>query len=287
MNVILYFLLLLSIVLETSKNIFSNTFSKNILKTETDIYKFNFFMYIGSTFVLMFFKVNAVSTYTIILAVFFALAIWLNQYFFLKALKCGTMSFTTFIQGASLLIPIVFGVIAWKEKITVLQIILLLIIVLSMALSLGIKKESINLKWLIFSFLAMSFLGVIGILQTIHQASNYSNELFAFLRYAFIFSVLINFVGWQIAERKQKSNFSVRGSAIIQAGSSGAFMGLVHIINLYLAGTLPKVIFFPIINGGLIFITLIADIIFFKEKLSIKQWIGILAGTIALGIIGI
>lgn len=64
-------------------------------------------------------------------------------------------------------------------------------------------------------------------------------------------------------------------------------MGTVHIINLYLSGALPKVIFFPVANGGLIFITLVSDLIFFKERLNLKQWIGIIIGTAALCIISL
>ena len=287
MQITLYLLLILSILLETTRNIFSNNFSKTALKNETDIYKFNFFMYIGSTLVLMCFKGGGSSIYTVLLSFLFAIAIWLNQYTFLKALKFGPMSFTAFIQGASLIIPIIFGAIVWSETISPLQIILLAVLIFAMALSLNLKKEGINLKWLGFSFLCMMFLGVIGILQTTHQSSNHSGELISFLRYAFLFTLIINLIGWLITERRVKSSFSIKSSAIFQAAFSGAFMGAVHIINLYLAGALPKVIFFPVANGGLIFITLVSDLIFFKERLNLKQWIGIIIGTVALCIIGL
>lgn len=278
---------MLSILLETTKNIFSNNFTKKNLKTETDIYKFNFFMYIGSVIVLMFFKVEKTSTYTILLAFAFALAIWLNQYFFLKALKCGTMSFTTFIIGSGLVIPIIFGAIVWKENITLFQQILLIVLIFSISLSLNLSKGKVGLKWLGLAILSMLFLGAIGIIQTIQQESDYSKEFIGFLRYSFIFTVIINFLGWQICRRKQKASFTIKSSAILQAGFSGSFMGAVHIINLYLAGALPKVIFFPVSNGGLIFVTLISDLVFFKERLNLKQWIGIILGTGILCVIGL
>lgn len=287
MQIIPYILLILSILFETSKNVFSNNFSKNVLKNETDIYKFNFYMYIGSVFVLFLIKSSESSVYTIVMAVFFALAIWLNQHYFLKALEYGSMSFTSFVIGTSLVVPIIFGILVWNEKITILQIALLAVLLFAMALALNLGKEKLNIKWLCFSFLSMLFMGVIGIIQAAHQKSAHSDELISFLRYAFIFTVIINFIGWKITERKQKASFEIKSAAIVQAAFSGAFMGAVHIINLYLAGVLPKVLFFPIINGGLIFVTLISDLIFFKERLNIKQWIGIIIGTLALCTIGL
>lgn len=286
-TIFLYILLFLSIFMETGKTIFSNSFSKNILKNDTDIYKFNFFTYLGSIVVLMFYRGGGISIFSVILSFFFSIAIWLNQYFMLKALEFGSMTFTTFIAGSSLIIPVAFSAIVWNEKITLIQIVMLAILIVSMALALDIKRGNETFKWLVFAFLTMASTGVIGIIQSIHQSSDHAGELASFLRYSFIFSALINLIGWKWRERKENTSFSIKGKTIIQAGLTGIFIGAVHIINLYLAGVLPKVILFPAVNGGLIFVTLIADLIFFKERLNWKQWIGIIIGSVALCIMGI
>ena len=283
----LYLLLSASILLETAKNVFSNNFSKKSLKNETDIYKFNTLMYAGSFLVLMFIRSPAASLFTILLAVLFAVALWFNQYAFLKALKYGPMGFTTFIQGVSLVIPIIFGALVWNEEIKLQQYILLAILITSLWLALNIKKGEFDVKWLLFSVGAMVSMGAISILQSVHQMSVHKNELIAFLRTAFLFTVIINLLGWAMRSKKEPSCFKLKSSAVPMATFSGIFMGAVHIINLYLAGAMQKIIFFPTVNGGLIFITLISGLVFFKEKLTIKQWIGIIIGTIALSFIGI
>ena len=71
------------------------------------------------------------------------------------------------------------------------------------------------------------------------------------------------------------------------AVGSGIAMGAVNVINLYLAGVMDKHIFFPIVNGGLIFFTLAAAVIFFREKLTVKQWIGLILGIIQLAVIAL
>lgn len=283
----LYLLLMTSILLETAKNVFSNNFSKQSLKNETDIYKFNTLMYMGSFLVLCFFKSPAASLFTILLAVLFAVALWFNQYAFLKALKYGTMGFTTFIQGVSLVIPIIFGALVWHEKISLRQYILLAILIASLWLALNIKKGEFDVKWLLFSTVAMVGMGIISILQSVHQMSSHSSELISFLRIAFLFTVIINLLGWAIRTKKEPSCFKIKSGAVPMAALSGIFMGAVHIINLFLAGAMQKIIFFPTVNGGLIFATLISGLVFFKERLTIIQWIGIIIGTIALSFIGI
>ncbi len=282
-----YLLLAASILLETGKNVFSNNFSKKSLQNETDIYKFNTFLYAGSFAVLCCTGGWEVSVFTAVTALLFAAALWLNQYFFLKALAAGPMGFTSFIQGVSLVIPVIYGAILWGEALRLRHILLLVLLLGALALALDLKKESLNKKWLLYSVGAMAALGGISILQSTHQMSEHKDELFAFLRLAFLLAVGINLIGWRIGERKEQATFRLKGNALPMAAVSGAFMGLVHIINLYLSGVMKKVIFFPVVNGGLIFVTLLAGLVFFKEKLGIKQWLGILLGTAALCLIGL
>lgn len=282
-----YLLLVASILLETGKNVFSNNFSKKTLQNETDIYKFNTFLYAGSFVVLCCTGGWKFSAFTAVTAVLFAAALWLNQYFFLKALAAGPMGFTSFIQGISLVIPVIYGAVVWHEKLGLRHILLLALLIGALALALDLKKGKRNRKWLACSLGAMLALGGISVLQSTHQMSVHKEELFAFLRLAFLLAVGINLCGWRLGERKQPATFRLKGNALPMAAASGAFMGLVHIINLYLSGVMKKVVFFPVVNGGLIFVTLLSGMLFFKEKLGAKQWLGILLGTVALCLIGL
>jgi len=282
-----YLLLAASILLETGKNVFSNNFSKKTLQNETDIYKFNTFLYAGSFAVLCCTGGWELSAFTAVTALLFAAALWLNQYFFLKALAVGQMGFTSFIQGISLVIPVIYGAIAWQETLRLRHILLLALLIGALTLALDLKKERLNRQWLLYSVLAMVSLGGISVLQSTHQMSVHKAELFAFLRLAFLLAVGINLIGWRAGEKKTPSTFRLKGNALPMAAASGMFMGLVHMINLYLSGVMKKVIFFPVVNGGLIFVTLLSGLVFFKEKLDIKQWMGIALGTAALCLIGL
>ena len=280
-----YGLLLASVMLETTKNIFSNRFSKEVLKNETDIYKFNTFLYFASFLVLLFFPGMHASGFTVGLSVVFAAVTAASQHFAIKAFQTGPMAHTSFIQGVGLVIPTFCGVLFWQEKMSAGKLFALLVLIISMALVLDLKKEKINLRWLVYALLSMLFIGLIGVVQTVHQMSPYQTELIPFLKISFFFTVLLNLLFWRLG--KTPSTFSIKSSAAGQAAASGVFMGLVNMINLYLAGAMPKIIFFPIANGGLIFATLLAAVIFFRERLSKKQWVGMMCGILALCAIGL
>ena len=282
-----FLLLFLSLSLETGKNIFSNNFGKNYLKNNTDVYKFNMLLYIGSFITLLVMGNLRCSLFTLITAFIFAAVTAASQMFFLKALRYGHMSFTTFVQCSSMIIPTLYGIIMLGEKMTVLQMIAIPLLIFAMALVLGIRRERANSKWVIFSLLAMLFTGLIGIMQTVHQTSSHSDELFGFLTLAFLFASAFNAVLWVHEGRKRRASFSVKSRVPIHAGLSGIFMGIVNVINLYLAGVMPKVLFFPISNGGLIFMTSLCGVVIFKEKLNVKQWIGMAVGIAALCCLGI
>ena len=280
-------LLFLSITLEAGKNVLSARFSKESLKSDTDIYKFYVFNYLASFAVLLLFGHWEVSGYTALMALAFALVIAISQFFSLRALAIGPMSFTTFIQGSSLVIPTLVGAFIWHERISVYQLILIAVLIWAMALALNAKGGTFHWKWFLYTVISALFCGGIGVLQTVHQLSEHSGELFSFLRLAFLFSVVFNLILWPISARKTPSNFSIRSGAALQALATGVFWGCVHAINLYLAGAMPKVIFFPTVNGGLIFLSLIASLVFFGEKLTRRQWVGVVIGTVALSLIGL
>ncbi len=283
--IIKYILLILSVLMETGKNIFSNDFSKNTLKNDTDIYKFNTFTYLGALAVLMFAGKSSLSAFTAIMAVVFAVIICGAQIFLLLALKCGSMSLTNFILGVNMVIPIIYNVIFYDEKVSLFQVILLAVVIFAIFVSLNVKTDKINARWLVLTLVATVFTGFVGVIQTVHQASPHSSEIVAFLRLTFLFDMLFSAVCWRVKSIKEPSTFVMDKKPIFMAAVSGVFLGLIHIINLYLSGVLPKIVFFPIANGGLIFATLIAAVIFFKEKLSKKQWVALVLGIIALSIL--
>ena len=68
--------------------------------------------------------------------------------------------------------------------------------------------------------------------------------------------------------------------------AAGLCLGLHHKMNLYLSGVLPSILFFPIMNGGLILLSSLAGWIVFREKLTRSQIFSLLLGVVAVCLIG-
>ena len=95
----------------------------------------------------------------------------------------GSMSLGVLFTYLGMLIPTLFGIIVYKQSITVLQVIGLVLMVATLFLGAGIKKgEKINIKWLVYAFSSLVMWGMVGVIQQIYQNSEYSGEMNTFLQ---------------------------------------------------------------------------------------------------------
>ena len=68
---------------------------------------------------------------------------------------------------------------------------------------------------------------------------------------------------------------------IVLFAAGGVGVALNNQINLYLSGVIPSAVFFPIVNGGGLILITLASLVFFKERLTGRQWIGLGLGIAA------
>ncbi len=292
----IYILLFIAVFFDTFKNIYYNYFGKNLTKTNKDTVFFNV---IGSIGTVAFFAAAMiisessfkVSLYTFISALIFGFITTAAQYFCLLSMSLGSMSFSVLFTYLSALIPTIFGCIYRSAMPTALQIIGLILMVVTFILSIDFdEKSGMSIKWLLAvtgSFLGM---GLVGVCQTVHQTSDFAHEINGFLFWAFTFSLVFFTLLYVPYGIKSKSKGKYKKYKAIDWTSmiiTGVFVGAINLLCLYLSGKLPSVIFFPIVNGGVIILSGLASILIFKEKLPKKKIAGLIIGIIATCIIGI
>ena len=223
------------------------------------------------------------SAFTLFLGILFGLLTATQQIFLLKSLQCGPLSYTSLMMSFSTVIPAFSGLLFFGESIVPIQIIGMILMGICMFLSTnfeGDEKEK-SIKWIIYCGVTFFTTGFIGLMQKIHQTSVHKEELGAFLITAFIISAIFSGIcSLTTGEKAPKIIF--RPAPLIIMILCGITAAIVNQLNLYLSGVMDSAVFFPIVNGGTLVLTVISSLIFFKERPTIKQWIGIFLGIVAV-----
>ena len=205
----------------------------------------------------------------------------------LKALSIGPFSYTTVIIYLSAIIPTLSGLF-FGETISAVQyigiVLMIICIVLSPEQTADNKQKKATTKWLIYCLTASFFTGMIGIIQKVHQNSDAKTEMATLLLTCFTVSAL--FAAFKLAfefkrAKAQNQPTQITKLAWILPLIAGSLYAFPHSLNLFLAGKLPSIILFPIVNLTPMIILMVSGIFLFKEKLSLKRWIGVFFGILS------
>lgn len=211
---------------------------------------------------------------------------------YMKAMETGSLSFSALVFSFGLLVPVIIGSLFWNEGISSLQILALGLLLSSFYLAGGVKVESgrrFNVKWLVLALSAMLGNGLLMALSKYHQRLLPGNDVGEFLIVAFATATLASvfLTGYRYAVFKEKlSQYKVMPFVLLLVGA-GLTTALGNWVALSLAGRMPAVILFPVINGGVVFLSAVFSVLFFKEKLNPRSITGMLLGLAALVLISL
>lgn len=229
------------------------------------------------------------STFTVFLGLLFGAVTALQGVTNMVALQLGPLSYTSVIISFSTLISALSGVMFFGESIGVWQIVGIALMLVSFALANDGKTEGkrANLRWLLLCVVAFVATGAIGIMQKVHQSSTFKAELNAFLIISFAVSTLVSGVLGVILRRRKTRDTSERSSAhlwllLAMMVISGGCVAVNNKLNLYLSGVIDSAIFFPVVNGGGLVLTTLAALVFFRERLTNGQWLGVGVGIVSV-----
>ncbi len=285
-------LLLMTIISTAATNGLNGVYSRRFPTHSVNIWRNVFLQNLACTVtVVIIYTVSDIpfrfSAFSALLGMLFSALIMLVLIFTLKAQSQGTFAYTTIIISLSAIIPSLSGALFFKEKISFYQIIgvvmMIVCIVLSPNKTQGSQKP-FNVKWLIYCMLAFFATGFIGVTQKIHQNSAaHKDEMPVFLLTAFLVGTVISSIIYIVNARHNERTESapVSKSAFFLPIISGACLSIPHSVNLFLSGVLPSILFFPTANLCPMILNMLTSVLLFKEKLSFKQWIGILFGILS------
>lgn len=284
-----YLLLFTSVSLDTLKNTYYNYFGKNMMQGHRDTLRFNAINCVGAVIYFLCRGANFhISAYSIVMALIFSVVTVAAQYFQLLSMSLGPMAYSTLFTYLSVLISTLFSVFYYAQPVSGLQVVGFVLMVISFFFSCDLRdRTNLNPKWLAAALGSFLSWGLVGICQMLHQNSSYASELSGFLLWTFLFSGILFGILFLLAGKDTQAANSRGLLPLILMVLTGAAIGIINEINLYLSGAMPGIIFFPIVNGGVIILTTLCAIFIFREKLPKTQLVGLVAGIIAVLCLGI
>jgi len=284
-----YLLFAISITATVVQSTLFNHVGKKELRTGRSVWIFNTALYLFS-FIL--FLIGALgkplSLFTLLFGLAFGLVTIIQSTCNLMALKRGPMHITLLITTSSLVIPSLSGAILNGERLSVGKLIAILVLLVFIYLSVDRSdKSTFKPGWLLFTLITFTMQAAVGIMQKTHQSSPYAAETAGFLAAAFFCSVIFA-AAMTIVTKSAKSDAPAAkpGRALIPvAVVCGLCTYLQNDLNLKLSGLIPSQIFFPVVNGGVLFLNALAALLLFREKLTKRQVIGLTGGILTLFII--
>lgn len=264
-----------------------NYFSKTYTPTKTDIFGFSVLVNSVAAVILLLLSDDLhLSAPTLLMALLFGLLVFTCNAASANALKLGPMSLTKVLITSSTLISALSGFFFWDESISPAAGIGMAMMMLMVALT--VKRDGSDRKasrmWVLMCVLAIFSSGFIGVVQKLHQSSSFRGELDSFLLVAFAFSTLTSL--WQLLHSRRTVSATVsfrpRRFSFWLSLLCGLGMALPHKINLYLSGVIDSAVFFPLVNGLPLLLSLLAAILFFRERPNLRQYVGILLGLAAV-----
>ena len=221
------------------------------------------------------------SLYTVVMATLYALFTFSAQFFYMRGLSSGDVAAVTFFYSCGFIIPTFMGTFLFHETVSALRIIGIGILVIAFRLC-AEKSASNNTPyikgWILCAFAAMLSSGIVGLIQKVHQSSVHRSELGSFLAIAFAICSAASFALACV----KKTPDSATKREWIPTCICGLCVGAANLLNLYLAGILPAMVTFPVLNGGVIVAAAVAASLIYREKISRRRVVGLVFGITAI-----
>ena len=192
-----YFLLSLSVVLSTGRNLLSKNLSFVRFKTKQFFLCQSILFFFGAFAILLFGKVSFVSIAqeTLLYSMIYGALLILAQWFYTAALSKGNTAACSTVYSLGFIFPTLSGAMIWNEAFSFVDLLGVLSAVAAVVLSgLKVNKKDNASKAYYFIPLVIAMLasGGLGIVQKVQQKSDYADQGPIFLLIAFLLAAGIS-----------------------------------------------------------------------------------------------
>ena len=269
--------------LATAKVSLQNCFSKKHLITSSDVSFFTAIIFLTAA---LLFSPNISDTPASVwlFSLIFALFTVLFQLLYTKALAIGNVSLTVMLVNLSMLFPITVSAVFYQEPLHFTRLIGIILTVVSFVLCIELKsKNSISWKWFLLSVFAMLSNAGISITQKVFGKSSFHTENRSFVACSYLLAFFITLIVYGVSKiKKEPTTVLKKLPCYFFAISIGVTLAIFQWMNTYAISTIEGTFLFPSYTGGSIILSTLVGILFFKDKLSLRQEYSILIGMFAV-----
>jgi drug/metabolite transporter (DMT)-like permease len=279
--------LLLSIISSISVGVFL----KILKKGNTNIFQIIILNYITTVFLsYIIFKPNIETFDSFPISLVLALGILLPSIFVMQYLSIRNTGIikTDIAQRMSLFIPILASIFIFKENITNLKYLALLIGFISIGLIL--KKENTeevknkyNFLYLVLVFFGFGIIDICFKQVALYSTTPYTTTLF----YIFTIALLLSALFYSIYLVVSKQKLIISKQTVLYGFLIGGlnFMNIYFYLNAHKAFSTNPTVVFAGMNYGVIFLGTLIGYFYFKEKLSKINIVGLGLAVISIGLL--
>ncbi len=287
-----YFYLILSIFCLASANIIASLFNRKNEKRVgvSPIYNLYLMISVFICWLILFLRDGTFDVAVLPYSLLFALCYTVTNIGIINALKVGSVMLTSLFGQLSLILVSVWGFFFWNAPFTLTVGIGLILTAIALWLCLYNKKNNesmpINFKWIRYTFLLVfgnAGCSIVQRTQQLHFDGRYGNFL---MMVATGVSALVCLVLYLRSDRRD-TKVITRSSWYfpVLAGILNAILNLFVI--LLASSPLSPSLIYPVLAIGSLIVITILSLFVFKEKMRWWQWLGVLLGIAATGILSI
>lgn len=229
---------------------------------------------------------------TVLYAALMGLFSFLYQISYVLALSCGRMTLTVLISNFALLIPMITSVVLGDTFTSVIGVGAALVFA-SITLTIVKKNNKTEqkgnvaegIKWGILCLIVFLSNGLASASQKLYTVKAGEDfQVFEFVCIAYLFAAALCFVTYLCfmpSDKKKGIKPISRGDALVGC-AVGASLGIFQCVNTVAMSLIDGSIYYPAYNCGTSLLVALCGTLLFKERFSVKQYIGIALGIVAI-----
>lgn len=264
------------IFLACGKVLLQTMISRNYLKNPTDVTLYNCIVFGGMTVIYLVMNgFNLPHPMIWLYGAAYGILLAAYQVVYTLAFQRGPLSHTVLIISFNNVFTIAFGILYCDETLAFINIIGLACMFLSLMLTVDFqqaKQHQFNVVWFILALGATTVMGISNIILKLQKMA-LPNQDISMLLVTYVFGTLGLFLFYQFQSHvlKQKRQVLLNRTRMTVILSVSAILGAYFVLYLIGVGSIPSVIFFPVVNIAPTTLLSVWGILVHKDKLSNQQ----------------